>query len=140
MNDLLVPRLASSFAFALMFVAFMVVTVWLETSAPPSPIMVVRGAFGFFALGLVIQFAYGGLVYVILTRASLWNIWTVSLAYLLPVALFGWHASDTTQDILGTIRWLVFALIVAVVSWFFATGPITFSRPLDALASDREDQ
>jgi hypothetical protein len=34
---------------------------------------------------------------VILTRAGLWNVWTVSLAYLLPVGLFGCHASDTTQ-------------------------------------------
>ncbi len=119
MKGLLVPWLASSFAFSLMFVAFMLVTVWLETLAPPPAIMVARGALGFFALGLVIQFAYGGVVYLVLTRAGLWNLWTVSLAYLLPVALFGWHASDTTQDILGTIRWLVFALIVAVVSWFF---------------------
>jgi hypothetical protein len=118
MKDLLITWLASSFAFALMIVAFMFVSVWLDTSAPPPPMTVVRGVLGFLALGLVIQFAYGGLVYVILTRAGLWNVWTVSLAYLLPVALFGWHASDTTQDILGTIRWLVFALIVAVVSWF----------------------
>lgn len=118
MKDLLVTWLASSLAFSLMLVAFMFVTVWLDTSAPPPPITVVRGVLGFFALGLVIQFAYGGLVYVILTRAGLWNVWTVSLAYLLPVALFGWHASDTTQDILGTIRWLVCALIVGVVSWF----------------------
>jgi hypothetical protein len=127
---LLVPWLASSFAFAVLFVAFMVVTVWLETSAPPPPIMVIRGALGFFALGLVIQFAYGGLVYIILTRAGLWNVWTVLLAYLLPVALFGWHASDTTQDILGTIRWLVFALIVSLVSWFFTPGPPMYgARP-----------
>lgn len=120
MKALLVPWLASSFVFSLMFVALMFVTVWLETSAPPPLVMVLRGALGTFALGLVIQFAYGGLVYVILTRTGLWNVWTVSLAYLLPVGLFGWHASDTTQDILGTIRWLAFALIVAAVSWFFA--------------------
>jgi hypothetical protein len=72
-----------------MFVAFMVVTVSLEASAPPPPIMVVCGALGFFALGLVIQFAYGGLVYVILTQAGPWNVWTVSFAYLLPADLFG---------------------------------------------------
>jgi hypothetical protein len=119
-KTLLVPWLASALAFSLMQVAWMFVTFGLEISALPPPITVVRGVLGFFAIGLVIQFVYGGLVYVILTQAGLWNVWTVSLAYLLPVALFGWHASDTTQDILGTIRWLVFALVVAVVSWFFA--------------------
>jgi hypothetical protein len=130
MKLLLVPWLASSFAFSLMLVAWMFVTSWLEASALPHPVIVVRLALGAFAVGLVIQFAYGGLVYVILTRAGLWNVWTVSLVYLLPVALFGWHAGDTTQDIFGTIRWLVFALIVALVSWFFAPGPLMFGiRP-----------
>jgi hypothetical protein len=119
MKDLLVPWLASSLAFSLMQVAWMFVTVWLETSALPPPTMAVRGVLGFFALGLVIQFAFGGLVYVILTRLGLWNVLTVSLAYLLPVVLFSYHASDTTQDLLGTIPWLVFALIVALVTWFF---------------------
>lgn len=82
MKVLLVPWLASSFAFELMFVAFMVVTVWLETSAPPPPIVVVRGALGFFALGLVIQFAYGGLVYVILTERA----YGTSGRYLSPIS------------------------------------------------------
>jgi hypothetical protein len=65
-----------------------------------------------------------GLVYVILTRAGLWNIWTAPLAYLLPVILFSYLASDTTRDLLGTIPWLVFALIVALVTWFFAPRPL----------------
>jgi hypothetical protein len=77
MKNLLVPWLASSLAFSLMQVAWMFVTIWQETSALPPPIMVVRRTLGLFALGLVIQFAYGGLVYVILTRAGLWNVWTV---------------------------------------------------------------
>jgi hypothetical protein len=77
---------------------------------------------GVFALlaGLIVQLVYGGLIYFILTRTGLWNVWTVLLAYVVPVVAFSWRASDTTQDILGTIPWLVFALILAAVSWFFA--------------------
>jgi hypothetical protein len=60
MKGLLVPWLASSLAFSLTQVSWMFVTVWDETSALPPPIMVVRAALGLFAVGLVIQFAYGG--------------------------------------------------------------------------------
>jgi hypothetical protein len=120
MKALLTPWLASALAFSVAFVAWMFVTVWLEGSIPPKPVGVVRPGLFAFVIGLIVQFGYGGLIYVTLTRTGLWNLWTVSFTYLLPVVLFSWHASDTTQDILGTIPWLAFALIVAVVSWFFA--------------------
>jgi len=70
-------------------------------------------------LGLVVQLGYGGLLYFLLTLTGMWSLWTVTLAYLIPVILFSWAASDTTNDLIGTIPWLVFALIVAVVSWYF---------------------
>jgi hypothetical protein len=91
------------------------------------PLGIVRGALFALVLGLIFQPAYGGLVYFILTRAGLWNSWMVSLAYLLPVILFSCLGSDTTQDLLGTIPWLGFALIVVVVSWFFAPPNDVFS-------------
>jgi hypothetical protein len=118
-KPLAVAWLGSAFAFTIAFIAWMFVTAWLEGSIPPRPAGVLR--LGLFAFGasLVVQLAYGGLVYLILTRMGLWSVWTVALAYLLPVVLFSWSASDTMQDILGTIPWLAFASIVAVVSWFF---------------------
>jgi hypothetical protein len=92
----------------------------IEGGVQPQPLYIVRGGLFALVLCLIFQFAYGGIIYAILIRTDQWNIWTVSLAYLLPVILFSYLASDTTQDLLGTIPWLVFALIVAVVSWFFA--------------------
>jgi hypothetical protein len=119
-KSLLVAWFASAIAFSGAVLSWMFLTVQMEGGVLPRPLGVVRGALFALVLGLIFQFGYGGLVYVILTRTGLWNIWTVSLAYLLPVVLFSYFASDTTQDLLGTIPWLVFALIVAVVSWFFA--------------------
>ena len=120
MKALLVAWFASAIAFSGAFLTFMFLTAWLEGAVLPQPVGIVRAGLFALMLGLIFQLGYGGLVYIILTRRGLWNVWTVSFAYLLPVVLFSWRASDTTQDILGTIPWLVFALIVAVVSWFFA--------------------
>jgi len=117
---LLVAWFASAIAISGVFLSWMFLSAWIEGAVLPQPLYIVRGALFGLKLGLIFQFGYGGLVYVILTRTSLWNIWTVSLAYLLPVVLFSWAASDTPEDLLGTIRWLVLALIVALVTWFFA--------------------
>jgi hypothetical protein len=116
---LLIAWFASAVAFSCASLSWWLLMARIEGGNMPQPLYVVRGALFALVLCLIFQFGYGGLVYVILTRADLWNIWTVSLAYLLPVILFS-LGSDTTQDLLGTIPWLVFALIVAVVSWFFA--------------------
>jgi hypothetical protein len=117
---LLVAWFASAVAFSGAFLFWMFLTVRLEGGVLPQPLGIIRGGLFAFVLGLIFQFGYGGLVYVILTRMGLWNIWTVSFAYLLPVILFSYLASDTTQDLLGTIPWLVFALIIAMVSWLLA--------------------
>jgi len=119
-RPLVAAWLASALAFSIAYIAWMFVSIWREGSVLPQTIGILR--LGLFAFGaaLIVQLVYGGLIYVILTRIGFWSIWTVALAYLLPVVLFSWHASDTTQDIFGTIPWLVFALIVAVVSWLLA--------------------
>ena len=126
-GHLAVAWLASAFAFSLSFVVFMFVTAQLEGAHPT-----LRGYFrvGFlaFGAGLLVQLVFGGFLYIVLSRIGLFRWWAVVLAYVVPVALFGWYVSDTTQDLLGTIPWLLFALIVALVTWFFASvrwpGPI----------------
>jgi len=122
-KSLAVAWLASAFAFSIAFVGWMFVTVWLEGSVPPGRFGILRLGLFAFGAGLIVQLGYGGLIYVFLSRTGLWNVWTVAFAYLLPVALFSWSASDTTNDILGTMSVaLCFALIVAMVSWFFASA------------------
>ena len=68
------------------------------------------------------QFFYGGLLYLVLKRLDWISLPIILLAYLAPVIAFSWHASETTNDIVGTIPSLVFALIVGFVSWLFAAG------------------
>ncbi len=119
MKALLVAWFASAIAFSGAFLSWMLLMARMEGGVLPQPLGIVRVALLPLVLCLIFQFVYGGLVYVILARPGLWNIWTVSLAYLLPVVVFSYRHSDTTQDLLGTIPWLAFALIVAAVSWFF---------------------
>ena len=80
---------------------------------------------GIFGAALVVQIVYGGLIYAVLFRWGGLQLWLIVLAYIVPVALFDWTASDTTADIEGTIRWIGFAFLVAVVFWFFASRRIT---------------
>lgn len=120
MSPLVLAWLLSALAFCIAYLGWMFLAIWLEGGVPPSPLGVLRGGLFVLAASLIVQLGYGGLIYVFLTRTGLWSLWTVALAYLAPVLWFSWAASDTTRDITGTIPWLVFALIVAAVSWFFA--------------------
>ena len=96
----------------------------LENAPPP-----LRGYFllGLFAFGggLIVQLIYGGILYIVLKQLGWLSLPIILLAYLAPVVAFSWHASDTTNDLLGTIPWLAFALIVGFVSWFFAVSART---------------
>jgi hypothetical protein len=124
MKNLAVAWLASSAAFVIAFIGFMALWVWLDERTFRPPLSYLRlGAFAFGA-ALVVQFVYGGLVYFILTRIGLWNIWTVTLAYLLPVGVIAWLTVDTVREGVGTIAWLMFACIVAAVFWFFAPASV----------------
>jgi hypothetical protein len=71
-----------------------------------------------------VQLVYGALIYVILTRIGWWNIWTVTLAYLLPVGVIAWLTVDTVREGVGTIAWLAFACIVGAVFWFLAPARV----------------
>jgi hypothetical protein len=119
MSPLVSAWFFSALAFSIAQVGWMLLTFWLQGGLPPAPIRVFRVGLVMLGLGLVVQLGYGGLLYFLLTLTGMWSLWTVTLAYLIPVILFSWAASDTTNDLIGTIPWLVFALIVAVVSWYF---------------------
>ena len=93
----------------------------LEGGPLPRPFGLLGMTLAIFGAALVAQIVYGGLVYAVLSRWGGLQFWLVVPAYDVPVALFGWTASDTTADIEGTIRWIGFAFLVAVVLWFFAS-------------------
>ena len=120
MNPLVLAWLFSSLAFSIAFIGWMFLTFWLEGGVPPHAFGVLRLSLLALGASLAVQLGYGGLIYLFLTRTGLWSLWTVVLAYLAPVIWFSWSASDTTADLIGTIPWLFFSLIVAAVSWFFA--------------------
>jgi hypothetical protein len=124
MKNLAVAWLASSAAFAIAFVGFMALWIWLDEQAFRPPLSYLRlGAFAF-GPALAVQLVYGGLVYFILTRIGWWNIWTVTFAYLLPVGMIAWLTVDTVREGVGSIAWLMFACIVAAVFWFFAPASV----------------
>jgi hypothetical protein len=119
MKNLIIAWLASSFAFSVAFICFMLFWAWLDDgtlrwSAIPRLAYVTVGA------AVTVQFFYGALVYFVLTRTGLWNVWMVALAYLLPVLVIAWFTVDTTREAWGTIAWVIFACIVAFVFWFLA--------------------
>jgi hypothetical protein len=120
MKDLVIAWLASSAAFAIAFVGFMVLWVWLDDGSFRPWSATLRLGWLTAGAALIVQFFYGGLVYFVLTRVGLWSLWTVALAYLLPVVVIGWLTIDTKREALGMIAWLIFACLVACVSWFFA--------------------
>jgi hypothetical protein len=125
---LIVAWLASALTFAAAFVAWMFITVKIEGSPLPKNILGIT-LLGLGA-GLVVQLIYGSLVYSVLTRAGAFTLWAVAAAYLVPVVLFSWRASDTYQDLIGTIPWLIFAILVGTVFWLFGSGRVFGGRVL----------
>jgi hypothetical protein len=120
MKELLIAWLASSAAFSIAFIGFMLLWVWLDDGSLRSWGAILRLGWLTVSAALIVQFFYGGLVYFVLTRAGLWSLWTVTVAYLLPLSAIGWFGIDTKREALGMIGWVILACIVACVSWFFA--------------------
>jgi len=118
MRNFLIAWLASSVAFSIAFVCFMIFWNWLDQN-PTSWGMIYRLAWLTVGAALVVQLLYGGLVYVLLTRFGLWHLWAVTSTYLL-LWMIAWSAIDTFREALGMIAWLGFANLVALVFWFFA--------------------
>lgn len=122
MKSLVIAWLASAGAFSAAFVTFMIVWARIDHGSffpwrgVPRLALVTVGA------ALVFQFVYGGLVYLVLCRLGWWNLWTVTLAYLLPLVWVGWFAIDTEREAYGMIAWFFFALLVANVTWSLAPG------------------
>lgn len=129
MKDLAIAWLASTAAFSIAFIGFMILWVWLDdgTFRPWSAIL--RLSWVTVVAALVVQFFYGGFVYFVLTRIGLWNLWSVIFAYLLPVLWVGWFGIDTKREALGMIAWVFLALVVAYVSWFLAPVQTKQSSP-----------
>jgi hypothetical protein len=120
-RHLIIASLASAATFSLAFTLWMFITSRLYPG-PISAIALFRVNLFTFGAALAVQLTYGGLVYLVLTRLAAFNLFTVLLAYVVPVLLFSWHASDTSQDLLGTIPWILFALSIGFVFWFFASA------------------
>jgi hypothetical protein len=118
---LAIAWLASAFAFAAAMTAWMLTTAWLDGVPMPRPQGLLRSALLTLGIALVFQCLFGGLIYFALNRLHIWRLWSVTLAYLSMVVMISWQLSDTTNDVIGTGKWLVLALIVAVVFWFFAS-------------------
>jgi hypothetical protein len=120
MKDLVIAWLVSTAAFSVAFISFMIFWSWLDNGTFRLWEGIPRLALVTVSAALIVQFFYGGLIYFVLTRIGLWNLWTVVAAYLLPLLWIGWFGIDTKREAYGMIAWLIFAIIVAYVTWFFA--------------------
>lgn len=118
MKNFLNAWLASSVAFSIAFVTFMIFWAWLD-GTPPALKGISRLVLVTIGAALVVQLIYGGLIYFVLTRIGLWRLWAVTLPYLLLWAI-AWFAIDTFREAWGMVAWLGFACLVASVFWFVA--------------------
>jgi hypothetical protein len=114
-REFVIAWLASSLAFTIAFVAFMAFWSWFDAEAWQSWDSVFRLARLTVGVALVVQFFYGGLIYLVLTGIGLWSFWTIAFAYLAPIWLIGIFGIDTPREARGIIAWVVFACIVAGV-------------------------
>jgi hypothetical protein len=130
---LVLAWICSAVAFVIAFEIFLFLREWLAGTKPLPPFYYLFGPYWFSAVRsmallfgscMIFQLLYGGGAYLVLTRTHLWNILVIEIAYLLPVVLYSWASSDTTQDLIGTIPWLGAALVVGLVTWLVAPGPI----------------
>ena len=69
---------------------------------------------------LIVQFVYGGLLYLGLGYLGLFNLPVVVLAYVVPIAAFVWMGADVPKDIVMAIPKLACGLGLAVVGWMLA--------------------
>ncbi|AUC97233.1 hypothetical protein CWS35_25540 [Bradyrhizobium sp. SK17] len=123
MKNLVLAWLVSSAAFTVAFVGWMIYWAMSDGAPVPSGGAILRLSLIALAAALIVQLVYGGLVYLILTRSGLWSIWTIAFVYLLPVFFID-YGIDTQREARGMIAWMVFACLVAGVSWFFARAEV----------------
>jgi hypothetical protein len=74
-----------------------------------------------FVVFLILQLAYGGLLYLVLTRLGLFNLPLVLLAYLVPIA--GFALMDIGAPARHAIPVFTAGTALAVVGWFVARPP-----------------
>jgi hypothetical protein len=134
-REFVVAWLASSLAFTVAFVAFMVVGSWLY-GQPWLPLTAILRLIWLAARdALIVLFFYGGFVYLLLTRVGLWRFWTIAFAYLLPVWLCGALAVGIRRDVWTIVASVVFVCIVAGV--FRALIPASRGDAADELQRDQ---
>ena len=68
-------------------------------------------------LCLCIQIVYGTFLYFALRRFAIFRWWIVVLCYVFPVLVFSAFASDTPSDVLGTVPWVIYAILVGLTFW-----------------------
>ncbi|MGJ4953407.1 hypothetical protein [Bradyrhizobium sp. HKCCYLS20291] len=121
MKRFIIAWLASSAAFSVAFIIFMMFWSWLDDGhmiggSLPRLMLVAVPA-------VVVQFFYGGALYLILTRTGLWYFSAVFFAYLLPLVLIDQYGTDTEREAYGMIAWALFALIVSWTFWRLGSAP-----------------
>jgi hypothetical protein len=124
--------LAGALAFSLAVTISAPIAKWLMYGHPPQwddllfLFRIVPGAaYAYaFVMLLIFQLAYGGLLYLVLRRLSLFNLPWVLLAYLAPVAVIAltWSAAPKVAN---AIPMLTAGTTLAVVGWFLARSPKT---------------
>jgi len=120
-KNLLFAWLAPSIIFALLVLGWMCKGCPLYGEKPP-----LQGYFqvfiNFLSADLIVQFLYSGAVYFLLVKIERFSIGPVLMVYVVPVETFSYWTAESYDDRTGTISWLILAVVVAIVSWFFASG------------------
>lgn len=116
--------LMPSLALSIMFVIWAIISGQIESRAGLSIKEAVALAIHALEMGALWQALYGSVVYLILKRLNRLNIWLIIVTYLMPVFIFNLVASDTYDDLIGAVPWFIFAVVMAIISWFFASWPI----------------
>jgi hypothetical protein len=121
--QLVTAWVASAVVAPVVYVGWVIVAVAFLGGGWPSPKAMLQWLTIFFGGALIFQLLYGGFVYVVFRRLGLFNLLTVLLAYLVPLAVFLWMGSDRQKDLIEAIPKLTLAFMVALVGWFFARSP-----------------
>jgi hypothetical protein len=74
----------------------------------------------FFAIGLIFQLIYGGLLYLGLKGAGLFNFPVLLLGYLVPALATAWFGSSSPEKLLMSAPLLLSGSVMAAVTWYCA--------------------
>lgn len=121
-NNLLFAWLFGALSLTIMFVGWAFITGDISSGSGIFVKRMFAIAIYSFEMGAVWQTMYGILVFLALRRFNIINAWTAVVAYMLPVFIFNLITADTFNDMIDTVPWVIYATVMALVSWFFASG------------------